>query len=345
MGKSTDIRKAILFTFIVLALAGCKPKADPTNTPTLTHTATSTATASPSATSTATSTPTATPTHTPSPSPTATFTPSPTSTRTLTPTPKPTSTPSCNADVVLKHLKSIVTLEQYTLLYNKIPGVAPSTLVVWMVVPDIATKAKGGEIEKNVQVAIRAALTIAYQLNAADGCVSGLFEQINPIVVDKNYNGWFSGQMPPGALPETLPTDDTGLDEAGKFFQVGYSRTKATETLNSPPAGSCTWKEANEKLHYHFSATRENVGFYFVHDEVGINVWAQWDVPNNMNDIGMLFASLANVSMEIQCLHPRPDNLFFVQVDSQGNFLRFGLLPRDGFMNYDFTLLQILYEK
>ena len=48
---------------------------------------------------------------------------------------------------------------------------------------------------------------------------------------------------------------------------------------------------------------------------------------------------------EIQCLFPQPDTLFITQVDQKGNVLRIGILPRDGFMNYNLLLLQIAYEK
>ena len=317
---------------ILLSISACSivQKPIPTITPTLTPTATSTITP------TATFTPSPTTTHTP------TFTASPTPTKTATVTMTPTKAPNCNANNVLKNLKSTINYDEYTILYNKKDGI--STLMIWLIDPEIDPKATGEKITANVNLAIRYAVKVSYHLISIDSCVSYLFNFINTIIVDQNYNGWFSGLISPKSLPKTEPTDIQQLDEIGKQFTINYSREKPTAPKKSAPAGSCTWREAKEKIHWHFAPDRENIGFYFVLDDTSASVWGEWDVPAGLLLIAAL-PSLLNIIQEIQCLHPTPDRLVFILTDEKGTVLMIGILPQSGIENMDLNKLQITYQE
>jgi hypothetical protein len=296
-----------------------------------------------------------TPSITPSPTatetltitPTVTFTPSPTTTETIIPTATSTPTPSltptlaltCHTDEILKKLKSKITYDEFTLLYNEQNG--KSTLVFWFVDPEIDPGATGDKIIENANRAIQAGVKVSLQLKSADGCVSGL-DLINPIVVDKNYNGWYSGQIAPRDLPDEEPSNPQQLDDLGKLFEVGFLRDQLADPTSTAPAGSCNWKNANENLHNHFASDRENVGFQFVLDGTGTNVWAQWDVPQDYSEM-MILPSIMNVAQETKCLWPKPDRLIFIVVNENGTIVTIGILPQPGLQKMDLNAVQIIY--
>jgi hypothetical protein len=282
--------------------------------------------------------PTTTPTPTLTPIPTLTSTPLPTN----TPVPTNTKPPPCNADQTLKNLKQTVTYEEFVVLYQKLQDT--SFLVIWFIDPEINPSAKENEISENAQLAIRHAFILSQQLKGSDDCVNRLFNFINPVVVDKNYNGWFSGQVSPSDLPATLPTDDQQLAEYSKLFQTGYLRSKTTAKISSAPAGSCAWQEAKKNIQNHFSPDRENVAFYFVLDDEGVNVWAQWDSEPEFLQLN-LPASILNIAMEIDCLFPKPDRIIFDAVDQEGEIHVYGIWNQADMKNQDISKIQILYQK
>lgn len=88
------------------------------------------------------------------------------------------------------------------------------------------------------------------------------------------------------------------LEQVGAEIAVSYQRDVQTASFDpqTPPTDSCTWPETRERIHQHFAPTRQNVSFYLMTDEGGVNVWAQWDGPKNMT---FLAPSLLNVVMEL----------------------------------------------
>jgi hypothetical protein len=282
--------------------------------------------------------------------PTPTLTPTFTATVTLTPTslpintPVPTNTklPPCNADQTIKNLKSKVSYSESVVLYNKLQGT--SFLVVWFVDPEINSTPKESEIPENVHLAIHKALILSQQLNAEDSCVGRLFDKINTIVVDKNYNGWLSAQIEITNLPDTIQTDEKQLNELTNRYEIEYVKTKVTENLDPAPTNSCTWEASKKNIHSHFSSERENVGFYFVLDDAGVNVWAQWDSQPDFLQL-TLPASLLKVAMEIQCLSPKPDRIIFDVVDDNGEMQIVGIWNWSDAKSQDISQIQILYQK
>jgi hypothetical protein len=254
---------------------------------------------------------------------TKTFTQEPT--KTITPIPSATNTPSCDAEGLIAEIKSSITYEEYVVTYNilQIQG-RMASLVIWFVDPEIDPSARGIEIEQNSELARKHAAIISNQINVENYCVASLFDVINPIVVDSNYNGWFSGEIKPSKLIDEIEPSTEQIIKIENEFKIGYLRTNPTEVFAESPTGSCTWKEANANLHNHFSSTRENVGFYFVLDDEGTNVWTQWDGPT---DLILMSASLLNVTMELECLYPRPDRVIVIIVDEKGIVGLIGVIP------------------
>ena len=281
-----------------------------------------------------------TPTMTPTFTPTIPSTPTPLPTN--TPVPTNTEPPDCDADQTIANLKPKVAYQQSTVIHNKLKG--GSFLVVWFVDPAINATPQESEISENDARAIRDGLLLSQQLNAADGCVGRLFDAINAIVVDKNYNGWFSGRMKTSDLPTTVQTDDDQLDELAKSYQISYLRDKLTAEPGTAPTTACTWTDTKQRIQYHFAPERQNVGFYYVLDDAGVNVWAQWDSPLDFLLLN-LPASLLNIAMELDCLSPTPDRIIFDIVDDTGEMQIIGLWKWSDAKNQDVGQIEILYQK
>lgn len=269
-----------------------------------------------------TPTPTPPPTRTPTLMPTATKTDIPTAT--LTSTPEPSPTPSCNPDEVLKELKSVVPYGEFTLLHHIYQGLY--TLVVWFVDPALDPLATGEDLGEGVNLAAEHGIRLGHQLKNADICVETLFDLVNTIVVDRDYNGWFSGGIPFSEMPDS---PELSMDELQQVrLEIVYLRQTETPSISRQPAppGACSWSEARERAHLHFAPERQNVGFFFVIDEVGVNVWSHWD--SWITPLDGEFASVLNVTMELQCLHPAPDLVWITIADSETADVRFmGLVP------------------
>lgn len=257
------------------------------------------------------------------PTPVITLTPTsvrtPTLAPTLTPPPPLTATPtsSCPLNQMLKSLKPLIAYAEFDLTYNVFLN--NRALNIWFVEPKIDPNASGDQIAKNVALAQLSAAAVSAKLASGDAkCLSSMVGVINPIVVDRNYNGWFSGIIKLSDANANVPPENKV-----NAFTVSYLRTKPATFASAAPAQSCKWTDARAKMQKHFAPTRENVGFEFVIDETGINVYAQWD---GEIDLTMLPA-LLNVALEAQCVHPPIDQLVVIVVDADGKINLIGQTP------------------
>jgi hypothetical protein len=253
-----------------------------------------------------------------------------------------TATPSadCNADNVLANLKELVPYDEFTMHYSTSKD--STSLVVWFVDPDLDVKADAKSIEKYVTLAQEHAASLVHLLNSSDRCVAKLFAEINPIVVDSNYNGWLSAQIDLTKIPAVKTLSKEDIDDLIKLFDIGFTRKNVSKIAALAPKDSCTWQDANKNLHSHFSPERQNVSFQFTIDDNGVNVWAQWDSPTDLN---FVVAALTNVVQEIRCLHPKVDQLFVIVVDKDGVVFLIGAMSQKAIQAQDIGQMQILYRK
>ncbi len=241
----------------------------------------------------------------------------PTLAPTLTPPPPPTATPDCPVNQFLKSLKPLIAYAEFDLTYNVILN--NRALNIWFVEPKIEPNAAGDQINKNAVLAQLSAATVSAKLATGDAkCLSSMVNVINPIVVDRNYNGWFSGIIKLSDASANVP-----LENKVSAFTVSYLRTKPAAPPLTASAQSCKWTEARAKMQKHFAPTRENVGFEFVIDETGINAYAQWD---GEIDVTML-PVLLNVALELRCMYPPIDQLVVIMVDADGKINLIGQTP------------------
>lgn len=252
-------------------------------------------------------------TNTPTEKPnTATPTCTQTNTKTITPT-HDSHNSACDHDNVLLNLKSVPKYSEFEIGFNVVNDI--STLFVWFVDPAINQNATADSVFDNFVIAADDAVALSIELLKSSDCVDELFTYVNPIVVDQNYNGWFSANIPISALNEYIAgRKDTGyvIDalQEGAFF-----RHEPPQPTSPGPESSCTWSEARDNIQEHFDPNRQNVNFYLVKQESGeTNLFAQWDGPGDETSIAAMF----NVAMEIDCLHPSVDIMIITFVDMDG---------------------------
>ena len=234
--------------------------------------------------------------------------------------------------------------DEFTLLHHIFQDM--HTLVVWFVDPTLDPLAAGEDLGEGVNLAAEHAIHLSHQLKNENICVETLFDLANTIVVDQDYNGWFSGGIPFSELPDSPELSMNELQEVR--LEIVYLRQTETPSISRQPAppGACTWSEARERARLHFAPERQNVGFFFVIDEAGVNVWAHWDSWLTPQDGE--FASVLNVTMELQCLHPAPDLVWLTIADTETAEVRFmGLVPgepvQSGAYDEQINQLRVIY--
>lgn len=237
-------------------------------------------------------------------------------------------------------MKLSVDYDEFQVFHHTVDG--RSILVLWFMEPDFDLDTRTDDaLYTNVGMAVIDALVASQKLKAVDACANKLFDDINIIVTDINNNGWLSANISINDLPKEVLTDHESLIKLSQKLSISFSRNTLPDKVGKAPQGSCTWDESHEKILYHFSPDQENMAFFLVRDDFGTNVWAQWVTSKEYLEPNLL-ASLMNVSMELNCLHPEPDQLFFFVVDEMGKLLAIGLWDGEAMKAQD--LNQVLVE-
>jgi hypothetical protein len=263
------------------------------------------------------------PTPTQTPLPTALYTPQPTDTPTATVDPMSL----CEYDVdFFAKLRAELPVDEAVVYRHFLNGL--HTLAVWYVEPILKTEiSTEDELFGNQATAINNALVSAAQLKRADPC-AGCFDTIELIVVDRYYNGWFSGAIRPEDIPDT-PYDSV-IDDMFEATDIGYIRDEIPAPNDITPANSCDWPTTREKIQLHFSPELVNTAFYFVRDDLGNNVWANIYVPSAEDAFISSLPALMNIAMELDCLHPTPDFIIVTAVNPEDKVVLIGFLPNTG---------------
>jgi len=257
------------------------------------------------------------------------------------PSPTPTPTPVCEfSNDFLKQLKTHVPYEQFTLLYLIFQQ--EEYLSIWYVDPEIDLLATDETLEEELDGVLTRAAELAVLLRNADPCVDELVSKINPVVVDTNFLGWFSGWIDPRVIPTGAALTQEDVDSARSYFEIGFRLDTPPLEFPPLPEGACEWAEVDQALHTHFDPQRENVGFYLVIDQLGVNLWAQWD---GSTEPAMVTVNLLNIALEIECLFPPPDNLLYMVVDEEDGHVKLF----EGFLQdqegVDMNSYQVFYKE
>ncbi len=251
-----------------------------------------------------------------------------------------TSTPdACSRDQVLAEVDTLLTGADYEAHYLTING--QMTLSIWFVEPEIDPEVVVAQLSDHAHIAFLRGATMAYQIVEEIPCTRQVFKNINPMIVDRDYNSWYVDIIPIWALPQDVnPTEEellSAIERSG--MEIAYLR----HHLPEPPPPSqldkiCSWPEARAGMQNLFGDTRRNAAAYVISGyQAGPNSYGyrpqvfaqvQWDV-SSIEDVprDVVMEDIAYLSQAAACLSPPLDRMEIYIVDPDGQLLVFGMVP------------------
>jgi len=191
-------------------------------------------------------------------------------------------------------------------------------LTIWMVSPEIDQAA----FEQKTSVAELQAILAAKILVESGNCIRN-FNTMQFIVVDQEYQLWFSGSLRTKDVPD-LQVEQTG---GGTDSPQGGGREQPIESTPLPEnALACTWPEVTSRLKDTFSSKNVDASFYYARDAGGSNVYTQWAVPDSEAALNVV-DNLTQIAVEIGCLYPPADGISVLLTLPDGQTLLSGYLP------------------
>lgn len=265
--------------------------------------------------------------------PTSTLTAQPPAGATLL-TPAP-----CSPDEVLHQVDMMLagsTFEAHYLTINR-----QLVLSIWLVDPELDPDASEGDILENSRQAFLLGASISHEVAWQIPCTGEVFEGINPMIVDRDYNSWYVDIIPMRALLQVEhPTDEelvASIERSG--MEIAYlRRTSPQGGEHAAPEDACTWPEARAEIQEFFGAERRNAAAYLISGYQAASgytslppqvfVQIQWDVttPEEADD-RILLDNIERASKPLSCLSPPVDRVEIYIVDEDGQLLVFGLIP------------------
>jgi hypothetical protein len=124
-------------------------------------------------------------------------------------------------------------------------------LSIWLVVPELDACAAKGEVEVNSRLAFVKGLRMCHTVVSGIPCVRELFDAVNPMIVDGQFNCWYRDIIPMRNLPpEENPSDDELTQYATRRnMKYSYSRTVTPRTKDR--AGTLeipAWQEFRKSI-------------------------------------------------------------------------------------------------
>lgn len=233
-------------------------------------------------------------------------------------TPQTGGSSTCDPNVFLPQIKEDLPFAQVSLLHNFLLSVHYINL--WVVSPDLEPEPVAGQTETNRSDAAMLAARLSHLIANDHPCARASFERITTTVVDRQYHAWFVGDVGMTDIPagDTLNSDQLEV-LSGHFVSPPSLETPVEHPgPDTPPANACDWEQAREGLRAQFSPAGPNVDFYFVIDQDGANVWAQWEGPDPQQTPEGFLSGLLSLQAELQCLNPPVDILWMIYTDGSG---------------------------
>jgi hypothetical protein len=266
----------------------------------------------------------------------------PTATPTITPTATLTPAPACDADQVLHQVDELLAGETFEAHYLTINQ--ELTLSVWLVDPEIDPSASQARLASNNRQALERGVSISYQIIDKLACVRQVFENINPMIVDRRYQSWYIDFVPIRAFPEIdNPTADDLIDALERSMEGSPSRRRAPPQQEDQPApvDACGWPKARAAIQSHFGMERRNAAAYLLINDppstqgpwnsyatTNVIVQAQWDIHNaDEADEAVILENLEPLVEALACLWPPVDLLEVFIVVPSGQMVIYGMVP------------------
>lgn len=218
----------------------------------------------------------------------------------------------------MEQAKADIPYAEVSLLHNDLMGV--HYLNLWVVDPDLDTNASGEAATANGARASELAARLTFLVVNDHPCMRALFNQVTTTIVDSRYHAWFIGGVGTSDVPPGSELTGDALSQLTQAFQASPMLQTPVEHPSPavPPQGACTWEEARRKLLGYFAPAGPNIDFYFVIDQDGANVWAQWEGPDPQQSPEGFLSGLLVLQTELKCLNPPVDVLWMIYTNADG---------------------------
>jgi hypothetical protein len=259
-----------------------------------------------------------------------------------TPAPTPTASPSpnCTAALVLEQVDQLLTGQDFEAHYLTIGD--KFTLSVWLVDPEIDPATPLSGLAAADRQALARGLSLSYQLIDQIPCTQWVFDQVNPMIVDRRFQHWYKDFLPVGAFVglHDPTTDDLIAAIEATGTAPGEPRATAPQPAQAPAANSCGWSEARAAIHAYFGTDNNTAAYLIIGaslveqgnptpsapDDVGVEV--QWPVRDTAAAADPLIRErLGHVAEALACLWPAIDSLEAFVVDQSGRTLVYAVVP------------------
>jgi hypothetical protein len=266
-----------------------------------------------------------------------------TSAPTVTPTPTvaPSPTAACSADEVMRQVDQLLAGQEHESFYLTINE--ELSLSFYLVDPEIDPTASITGLVDGNREALERGLWASYQMIDRIPCVRGVFQNINPMIVDRRYQTWYVDIIP---IRDFVGMDEPTPAELVEAMQRSGARLASGRRYpprpgdEPAPSGACTWPEARAVIQNLFGAGERNTAAYLLignlsaqapwdsHTTPNVVVQAQWDIDSlaEATDAAVL-RGLQPLAQALACLSPHVDQLEVFVVDQTGWLVVYAVVP------------------
>jgi len=227
----------------------------------------------------------------------------------------------CDRGEVLRQVDELLvdeTVETHYMIINK-----EWVLSIWLVDSELDPLASSGEaITENSQLAFQRGATVAHQIADQIPCTREVFDGINPMIVDQNYNGWYIDIIPMHALPITKnPTNEVLLASIERSGMEYADLRRISPQEHAPMTESCFWSDARPAIEEIIDSAQPNQAAYLIISPDETLVQIQWEItPDEEEDDQAIVKRLGHLSKLLDCL----DTLELFIVDDVGRLKVYG---------------------
>lgn len=255
----------------------------------------------------------------------------------LTETPMLTIFSRCDHDEVLRQVDELLidyTFEaHYTSINNEL------ILSFWLVDTELDPATSVDNIaETSTQAFIHGAM-IAHQIAYQNPCVKELFDGINPMIVDRDYNGWYIDIIPMRALPlienPSAEVLIASIERSGMEY-ADIRRTSTQDKTQTAQSGACTWSDARAAIREIIDPEQHNNAAYLIVNHKQVLVQIQWQiVQDNQADDQAIVERIGLLSKVLDCLTPAIDIMEVFVVDDRGRLNVYGRVSGEVIRGWD----------
>ncbi|MFC1974911.1 hypothetical protein ACFLXQ_00765 [Chloroflexota bacterium] len=257
----------------------------------------------------------------------------------LTETQMITFSSRCDHDEVLRQVDELLvdyTFESHYTIINK-----EWVLSIWLVDSELDPSASGDDIAENSTQAFIHGAMIAHKVAYQIPCARELFDGINPMIVDRNYNGWYIDIIPMRALPlienPSVEALTASIERSGMEY-ADVRRTSTQDEIQIAQPDACTWPEARAAIRGIIDPEQRNNAAYLIINHEQVLAQVQWAIAKGEGaDDKAVAERIGLLSKALDCLTPPIDTMEVFVVDARGRLNVYGRVSGEVIRSWDST--------